>query len=690
MAPNRGGRGRGRGRGGRQPGAGGRGPYSASAQAMDSLLAGHTNGYSMRDGARYTVRDDLKWNSDERLRYRPVNFISAGLIEPLKEMQVESRNEAKAGKPEAKLLLADSTSAPTKIHDELKSSTPPRTDVPVGIPPVQNENKKPASSPVKKPTANPITSGTFSMTSDTLFMLDTVGDKTLRKEPKKPVKKPAHVEHEEHNDPAADDTDSSQEVILFRGRTAPRKPAEPSSSRVQESRQELELLVKTQSERLQVTATTEEIAAVPEARSEAPSPAKKSLAHSPPRTNDAPDVDVEEEDEEDAVLADYMANMEGLEDLIAHHQKFASRDLGGSDGDVVLGAESGSDDSAGSDDDELEDDDLAMDDLRSDSDEDLAAEIDDAELARLLAKQEELGLVGDELLLFDGAVSGRDAPSRRPRRKQARTRPPKQDAPAPQPNSANDVAEAFDDLDLMDWDHMNSLRRKPKGKHGAVNLTNEDAELQAVMDATYEKDRLKKKERKREREELRAKGLLGKNPNPDDPRIRFVDGINLTELREEFSRFLLTLDQILTLPPMDAAARKIVHEIALKLGVKSKSTGKGDQRRPVLHRTKNTSLYNSDVMDKAFARVNRRHFPRLDKQSRGGMGGGRGGGHSSTRYRDGEVVGGSAPELGETNKGRTMLEKMGWSKGTGLGALDNKGILEPVTHVVKNSKAGLG
>jgi hypothetical protein len=58
-------------------------------------------------------------------------------------------------------------------------------------------------------------------------------------------------------------------------------------------------------------------------------------------------------------------------------------------------------------------------------------------------------------------------------------------------------------------------------------------------------------------------------------------------------------------------------------------------------------------------------------------------------YRDGEVVGAAAPELGVENKGRQLLEKMGWTKGTALGALDNKGIMQPIMHVVKTSKAGL-
>ncbi|KOS17795.1 Protein SQS1 [Escovopsis weberi] len=65
-------------------------------------------------------------------------------------------------------------------------------------------------------------------------------------------------------------------------------------------------------------------------------------------------------------------------------------------------------------------------------------------------------------------------------------------------------------------------------------------------------------------------------------------------------------------------------------------------------------------------------------------------GDSAARIRDGEIVGAGAPELGADNRGRTMLEKMGWSSGMALGALDNKGILQPVTQTMKRSKAGLG
>ncbi|KAJ0339146.1 hypothetical protein COL154_010154 [Colletotrichum chrysophilum] len=146
---------------------------------------------------------------------------------------------------------------------------------------------------------------------------------------------------------------------------------------------------------------------------------------------------------------------------------------------------------------------------------------------------------------------------------------------------------------------------------------------------------------------------------------------------------------------MDNHARKVIHELASKFNIKSKSTGSGDQRRPMLHRTLRTAKFAEEVFDAAIARVGRKYFPRNDTTLRAAVQKqsarrGRGGGHAGVIYRDGEVVGGSAPELGQENKGRAMLEKMGWSSGTALGALNNKGILQPVAHIVKRSKAGLG
>ena len=54
------------------------------------------------------------------------------------------------------------------------------------------------------------------------------------------------------------------------------------------------------------------------------------------------------------------------------------------------------------------------------------------------------------------------------------------------------------------------------------------------------------------------------------------------------------------------------------------------------------------------------------------------------------VVGASAPELSATNRGRLMLEKMGYQTGMRLGVEGNQGIREPIAVVVKTSKACLG
>lgn len=147
---------------------------------------------------------------------------------------------------------------------------------------------------------------------------------------------------------------------------------------------------------------------------------------------------------------------------------------------------------------------------------------------------------------------------------------------------------------------------------------------------------------------------------------------------------------------MDASARKIIHDIANKFKIKSKSAGHSETRRPSLYRTNRTVQYNEFSFEQVFARTGRKYFPRLDAKGKAPREGpktgraGRGVSHAAFTYKEGEVVGASAPELDQKNKGRAMLEKMGWTTGTALGATDNKGILQPVVHVVKRSKAGLG
>ncbi|KAL7923151.1 hypothetical protein ACQKWADRAFT_290104 [Trichoderma austrokoningii] len=246
------------------------------------------------------------------------------------------------------------------------------------------------------------------------------------------------------------------------------------------------------------------------------------------------------------------------------------------------------------------------------------------------------------------------------------------------------------DFDFMDWERP-SVRRK-KGRARRLLLGSDiDSDLEDRLQAAYNNDRQRKAERKREREELRATGMLGKRSQPD-LLAKYRTGITASEAVDEIKTFLAGPQQILNLPPMDKRTRILVHELANKFSIKSKSVGAENQRRPILTKTKKTS-YREDAFDRAVSRVRWQHFAQP-----GGGGGGRSrnkpqpssGRHNLASYQDGEIIGASAPELGTGNRGRTMLEKMGWSTGTPLGTSDNQGILHPVSQTMKRTRAGLG
>lgn len=142
---------------------------------------------------------------------------------------------------------------------------------------------------------------------------------------------------------------------------------------------------------------------------------------------------------------------------------------------------------------------------------------------------------------------------------------------------------------------------------------------------------------------------------------------------------------------MEKEQRKTVHQFAQAFRLKSKSDGAGKKRFPILYKTQRTQTFSEHTFDALASSMSRRFLKRPDISHRKAGGGrDRGGNMGAVSYRDGDVVGASAPELGAENRGRAMLEKMGWSSGTALGAMNNKGILQPVSHVVKNTKAGLG
>ncbi|PYH95191.1 hypothetical protein BO71DRAFT_408705 [Aspergillus ellipticus CBS 707.79] len=285
--------------------------------------------------------------------------------------------------------------------------------------------------------------------------------------------------------------------------------------------------------------------------------------------------------------------------------------------------------------------------------------------------------------------------------------------------SATAFADALELDPYYGFDIMDYNRPSLRGKDHPFDDMLSDSDLESRLANAWQSDRNKKKLRKQKREELRSQGLLGRTRQGPVLKTKYANGIDSEDLKSEIRNFLLSPNNrcfsnpaqriqtahglqtsdndlcSLALPSMAKQHRKLVHELANALCLNSQSRGKGSSRFPIIHKTSRTPVYTQKTsfqMDRILykGRLGQRGFKPRDQNSTKTSKSRRGRPDSSVSYMDGDVVGGSAPEIGSENKGRAMLEKMGWSIGTPLGATNNKGILLPVAHVVKNSRAGLG
>ncbi|KAK1999672.1 G-patch domain-containing protein [Colletotrichum falcatum] len=655
-------------------------------------------GFTLQDEARSTAHRSSPWTSDSRLRHRPVIFVNIGASEPLKQLEDILQQQEHTGQNEethgstatreAKVydVLCDqpdeltSTSneahiideTPTNITDGLAVSSDQVKDTNAIIETAKKEvniGVKTQLQQQESPTALP-------------FFLDVTGDKNLLKNvPAQPVERSLSPVQ----------SDSSEEIILFRGRN---KAAGNRKKQQQKTKQrpfhlggietEINVVEKTVKARLKDNVAE-----------------SGKVRHNLPRLS-RQDARTQKRQEEDDMIADYIANMRehGDDEGLIPTQAYSRRDIGGSLSESEDIEESFQTLSApGEATLEFGDDDKKLDETELEAH--IMTQVIDPERLQKAQKQSPQNnttRVDNALLTaletdvsYLGSLDQSHAEDASPHSETTDQEDIEDDVFA---STADRLATEVHDFDFMDWSRP-ALKRKGKRAKGKVPVFDiSDSELEGKMQAAWNNDRLRKAERKKERQALRAQGLLGKHANPEDLRIKYPHGMGLDQIADELRAFLLGTQPSLTLPPMDNHARKVIHELASKFNIKSKSTGSGDQRRPMLHRTFRTAKFADETFDMAIARVGRKYFPRNDTTVRAAVqrqsarrGGG---GHAGVVYQDGEVVGGSAPELGQGNKGHAMLEKMGWSSGTALGALDNKGILQPVVHVVKRSKAGLG
>ncbi|EWZ47619.1 uncharacterized protein FOBCDRAFT_315719 [Fusarium oxysporum Fo47] len=626
------------GRGGRGAFRGG-GSYSSTPPRVN-FVREETAGFTLADEARQTSQHDHSTWGNSSLRLRPVTFVSAGPSEPLKHLDaiVDPADEELEAMTEEEEVHEKEEEVKDDQFDE--QSFEEFTDKVDFIGPddleeaIQAETVPEESTPQEVP-----------------FFFDLTGDQLQKKKDLPPVEIPDR--------PSSRSSTSSEEVLLFKGRGAQRNvQSVPDIDMVQ---MQTEIRVVEQAIIAEPAHSAQSPA--PELQTEPIRSKNLSKKEKKQKKREKRNAKTKFDDEEDAILADYIANLKENTEVDDYFRELLEGGRHSDDSGVSESANAAGDDT-----------DADTDDAEATNGDEVPSEIDDETLARLIAGQQLGQDLGMEDVHFGDSSSDSDSDDddtgKRTKQRQ----------------------EFDDDFDLMDWDRPSLRRRKGKGARAQISFNMSDSELEASLQASWKSDRLKKSERKKQREEMRALGMLGKK-DPDDLRVKYPDGMNMDQVADELQTFLMGSDEQLNFPPMDNNARKMIHELASKFKLKSKSIGKGDQRRPTLHRTKRTPPYVPATFDQALKRVNRKYLPRSDKKGKKGnrLPPARGGTSvAAATYQDGEVVGASAPELGIENRGRAMLEKMGWSMGTALGASNNKGIMQPVTHTMKRSKAGLG
>lgn len=351
----------------------------------------------------------------------------------------------------------------------------------------------------------------------------------------------------------------------------------------------------------------------------------------------------------------------------------------------------------------------------------------DEQIARLLAKQEELGILDDDIVLDDGFFndSGDDedgigdlaaariglrdlthssfATPRGSSNRQRQRSKRHGDFSFPSASLLADTVEQYGEngFDIMDLDRP-SLRPAKKGRKGRLPAELDalsDDELRDSLHAAWAKDRDKKRVRKLEREGLRREGLLssaGKTGKADLGE-KYLEGMTMRQVQDELRLFLQSAQQSRPFPPMAKEERRVLHQVADKLRLKSKSVGSGKNRFPVLYKTRFTVAYEEEQLGRICRSASRGFLQnsssavKTSAKVRGARGRNARGGfdRSAVSLRNGEVVGADAKELGKENFGHRLMEKMGWQAGTALGK-DGEGLLVPVAQVMRSGKAGLG
>lgn len=421
------------------------------------------------------------------MRQKPVSFISAGPSEPLKHLDelLEETSQVET----AEVIEETNEAVPTENGNNTTETPDEHQEEESDENLVGPEELEVA---IQAKTAVQATADTQvyqDVEVNETYFFDVKGEQSHRKAYTEPVHIPER--------PSSRSSSSSDEVILFKGRDAQRKPKAPSTIDMVQIQTEIRVM-------------EEEIRVAKE-----PVPflenGKKSKRN---QRRKRPHV----MNDEDAIIADYIANMRenGETDDLLTAMVGNRRDLGGTESEVEdSSSDEESKDPVVKTETKIEEDQDP--DVSDEMDDESASELDDETLAKLIAGHE-LGL--DNVNFGDSSSDSESSDERKTDKK---------------------GSEMLDDFDLMDWDRP-SLGRKKKGKgaRAQINFDVSDSELERTLQIAWNSDRMKKSERKKAREQQRALGMLGKKANPEDLRVKYPQGMDMDQVAEELRSFLLS------------------------------------------------------------------------------------------------------------------------------------------------------
>lgn len=152
------------------------------------------------------------------------------------------------------------------------------------------------------------------------------------------------------------------------------------------------------------------------------------------------------------------------------------------------------------------------------------------------------------------------------------------------------------------------------------------------------------------------------------------------------------------LPPMPGALRKLVVVLAKEYRVTPKTRGSGKHKSLILFRTGLSLIPDnwaqlpfiiSKVDPDSNSKIRSSSFVKNHDVKKGKTSKQRGVSNDAAKPRTGDVVGVRAKPLGEHNMGHKMMLAMGWKAGDALGAEAN-GTTEPIQVMIRSKRAGLG